>query len=113
MLEEENNRRRTVQQGKEGTVYHYLWVYEFFWVLLTNEDDEGTVVEASLSFFFFLKYFFPIKKSQHELKNKKIHVAPHLSDLGATSAKTKSKLVLDAKTTKYRIHRWLFCILIS
>ena len=40
-------------------------------------------------------------------------MASHLSDVGATSAKTKSKLALGAKTAKDPIHRGLFCILIS
>jgi len=46
-------------------------------------------------------------------EKKKLHLAPHLSDVGATSAKTKSKLAQRAKTVKDPIHRGLFCILIS
>jgi len=37
-------------------------------------------------------------------------VAPHLWDLGATSAKTKSNMDLGAKTAKDSKHRGLFCI---
>ena len=76
------------------------------WEILTGYND----------FLFFFQILFPIKRSQHELKKEKkknLHVAPHLSDVCATSAKTKSKLVLRAKTAKDPIQKGLFCILIS
>jgi len=80
----------------------------FLWVCWSDRTPD-------LTFYFPLFILsFPIKKTQHELKKKKkLHVAPHLSDVGATSAKTKSKLTLGAKTAKDPIHRGLFCILIS
>jgi len=36
-------------------------------------------------------------------------VAPHLSELGATSAKTRSKLALGAKSATRPILEGLFC----
>jgi hypothetical protein len=44
---------------------------------------------------------------------KKLHVAPQLSDMGASSAKTESKLAYGAKTAKDPIHSGRFCIVFS